>query len=798
MKIPLSWLKEYLPLSLAPEEIGKALTLLGLEVDKIEPLPLSFTGVVIATVVDTIQHPNADRLRIATVFDGTDKFQVVCGAPNCVVGLRTAFAPIGALLKDEAGKEFKIKKSKLREIESFGMLCSAKELGLGQEGDGILDLDPTLKEGTPLAAIYGDTLFEISLTPNLGHCLSVLGVARELAAKLELPLSYPLSPLQKNASLSVGDFIQINIEDKIRCSRYCCRIVEGVKVGPSPDWLQRRLDAAGIRSVNNVVDISNYVMLSLGHPIHMFDYNTLRGKTLSVTTNTSFPTLTTLDGVLRHIPQDTLLIADGEAPVAFAGVMGGEDSSITDTTHTILIEAAHFSPTAIRYSAKKLGLHTDASHRFERGTDPLVLERALDYAAFLLQEYAQGEVASGMVTVGTPPERKTVSCRTARVNQILGTTLSTGEVRFLLEKLHIPILKEETGSLVAHIPSYRNDLQEEIDLIEEVARMYGYDNIPLSPPLYTTSTLPDSPIYLIERKARSLLIESGLTELHTCDLISPFLSELTRGNTFSEESIVSVLHPSSVEQSILRVSLLPGLLQAAKYNFDRQRFDISGFEVGKIHFKNGEHYSEPSMAGILITGNTTPHHWDPKPRPVDFFDLKGKVENFLTGFGLPTPTFEVSHLTPFHPGRQARVKMGDLYLGALGEVHPAHLEKIGIKQRVYYAEFNLFDLLPFQAQQTSVEPLSLYPGSERDWTIPLNEETPIGAVLNALYATPSKLLEKAYLLDLYKSAQIGKDKKNATFRLSYRDKEKTVAQETVDREHSRVIQEVAKKLGYTI
>jgi phenylalanyl-tRNA synthetase beta chain len=795
MKIPLSWLKDYLTFNCSAKEIADILTLAGIEVDAVKALPLAFDGVVVGEVRAAAPHPNADRLKIATVFDGKEELQVVCAAPNCRSGIKVALARIGATLEGEGGKPHKIKKGKLRDVESFGMLCAAEELKLGGKEEGILELPETFVVGTDLAEYYAETIFEISLTPNLGHCLSLLGIARELAAQLQIKVKKPETQVKEDSTLPIEKLIQVTIEDKTQCNRYACRIVKNVKVGPSPDWMQRRLESAGIRSINNLVDISNYVMLEYGQPLHIFDYDALRGKQIIVASKTPYPAMTTLDGVLREIPEGTLMISDAEGPIAFAGVIGGEDSAVTATTTTILIEAAHFSPAAIRRSSKKLDLRTDSSHRFERGVDHQTLPDVLDRAAYLVQEIAGGNVATGQINRETAAFVPTkILCRTERVNQLLGTRLSTGEIGGFFKRLEMQITKQADNCLEVIVPSYRNDLKTEIDLVEEVARIYGYNNIELKPPRYTSSNMDNAPIYLFEREVRELLVRSGLQELHTCDLISPTMAQLTLERTLSKESLIHVLHPSSIDQSVLRITLLPGLLEVVKNNFNQQTFTINGFEVGRIHFKERNQFLEPSMAAILQTGTSTPYHWNPKPRAVDFFDLKGKAESFLQGLGIENFYFEPAHLHNFHPGRQARIRCGEIFVGALGEVHPTLLRTLDIKERVYFAEFNLQDLYALRKKQSRVKELSLYPGSERDWTLTLDEELPIDTFLNAVKEVPSRLLEKIYLLDLYKSEQIGKDKKNATFRFLYRDKEKTIALETVEREHARITQEVAKKL----
>jgi len=796
MKVPLSWLKEYLPLTQSPAEIANILTLAGLEVEKIETTPLSFEGVVVASVLSTAPHPNADKLKIATVFDGKEELQVVCGDPNCRPGLKVALARIGATLKDEAGKTWKIKKSKLRDVESFGMLCTAQELQLSSEGEGILEFSEDVKIGTDLASLYSDVIFEIGLTPNLGHCLSILGVARELSALLDIPLYAKELSFTEDASNSIEQMIDVLIEDKEKCLRYSCRLVKNVKVGPSPEWLKKRLEESGIRSINNLVDAGNYVMLSIGNPLHLFDYDSLAGKKIIVTSNHTAETLTTLDHISRRIPDQALVTSDLEKILDFAGIMGGESSAVSEETQNVLIEAAYFIPQTIRKTSKELGLRSEASHRFERGVDIQAIPYALDFAASLLQQVAGGQIIQGILDrkVSSLPLKR-IDCRVARVNQLLGTHLSPGEIASIFKRLNISIVAENEERFTVSPPSYRHDLSSEIDLIEEVARVYGYNNLPKYPSRFPASNIEDTPLYLFEKEMRTSLIAEGLQECITCDLISPALAELSLEKTMGKDNLIHVLYPSSIDQSVLRPTLLPNLLQVVKLNQDHQTFDISAFEIGRIHFKDKDHYKEFSMAGVILAGKKTPYHWDPKPKEADFFDLKGIIENLMEEVGISSFVFHASHLHNFHPGRQARIEVDHKFVGVIGEVHPAHLRTLDIKQRVFFAELNLHDLYPLKQKQIQVRPLPSYPGSERDWTISLREEAPLQEVLQTIYTVRSRLLERVYLLDLYKSDQIGKHRKNVTLRFFYRDKEKTIAFDTVEQEHAKITQEVAEKLS---
>lgn len=639
-----------------------------------------------------------------------------------------------------------------------------------------------------------DSIFEISLTPNLSHCMSVVGIARELAASLNLKIKRHLIRFQENPHSSIEKMVEVKIEAPTDCHRYCCRIVEKVKVGPSPAWLRERIESSGLRSINNVVDISNYVMLEFGQPLHLFDYDKIAGNKLFIRSHVK-GSLVTLDDLEREIPETALMICDEKRPLAFAGVMGGKASSISETTERVLIEAAYFTPSSIRKTGKLVGLRTESSQRFERGIDPQGMLFACERAAELLAELAGGSCVKGEIDkVAVRYCPKILECRIPRVNQLLGTTLSQREIASLFERLEMRVESEKTDLLTVSIPSYREDIKSEIDLIEEVARIYGYSNLPQHPPRHISSPLPHAPLYLFENEIRKILIAQELQEFLTCNLISPKLSKLTLEKAFDKLHDIAVLHPCSLDQSILRSSLLPSLLQVVGLNLSHQNSDLAGFEVGRVHFKEGERYIEQETAAILLTGNTRPYHFETKAVPFDFFDLKGHVENFLEALGIEEVTFERSHLQNFHPGQQCRVKIEDAFVGVMGQLHPAHLKELGIEKKVYYAEFSLQELLPLRKKSVKMRPLPIYPGSERDWTLTVKDELSIGVIPNLIQEISSPFLERVELLGLYKSEKIGKDRKNVTLRFYYRDQEKTMEFEEVEKEHARILTIVAQKL----
>lgn len=798
MKVPLSWLKDYISIEEPPFQIAKLLTMAGLEVDAVESVSLGFDQVIVVEVLKVAKHPDADKLQLATVWDGNNTHEVVCGAPNCREGIKTALALVGATLPDEGGKTFKVRKSKIRGVESSGMLCSEKELNISGTHEGIIEFSPQVSVGASVSDMYSDTIFEISLTPNLAHCFGVLGVARELSALVNLPLRYPKITLEESES-RINDLCKITVENKEKCPRYLARVIKNLKVGPSPEWLQKRLQGAGTRPINNVVDVTNYVMLELGHPLHAFDYTKLAEHHIIVKNAQEGEVFRTLDGKDRTLTKNDLLICDAAKPIAIAGVMGGENTEVTADTHTILLESAYFNPSGIRRTSKHLGLSTDASKRFERGADPNGASFALDRAAMMLQQLADGTIAEGCIDCGEQIFKPLIlELRLNRVQKILGIPISASEVENVFHRLDWPTSYDAQNVFTITVPTYRTDVSQEIDLIEEVARIYGYDNIKSEPPRYGTTNLPHSTLYLLERETRQRLIQRGLQEFLTCDLIGPTLLGIIQDTSMPKDSFIHVKNPTSIEQSILRTSLLPNLLEVAKYNFDRQNSNLAGFELGRVYFKSGDQYKEQSVIGIIIMGKSTPSYWGEKSREVDFYTLKGIVEVFLREMGIAPAEFRPQEIANLHPGRQASLFVGDLEVGSMGEVHPDLLKRLDLPQRVYFAEINLQDLQEVRSKEHTTKDLPIYPGSDRDWTVTLDDRLPMQKILKLVNDAPSKLLEKFYLIDIYRNDKLGPHGINATFRFCYRDRKKTVSQEDVDGEHSRILVKVQEQLSHEL
>lgn len=649
--------------------------------------------------------------------------------------------------------------------------------------------------GMEVESIDGNGVLEIALTPNLGHCSCVVGIARELSAATNKTICYPKIRIKENASEQINKAVQVEIQDSKKCPRYACRLIKDVKIAPSPDWMQQRLLECGLRPINNIVDVTNYVLLELGHPLHAFDFDKIEQHKIIVRSAKEGERFVTLDETEVLLKEGDLLICDAKKPVALAGIMGGLNSEVTQETKNVLLEAAYFLPSAIRKTSKRLGIMTDSSKRFERGCDPNQVLQSLDRAAMLILQIAGGKLCEGTLDVKSsefPP--KQIECRLDRVSLVLGRQFSLSEVEEIFRRLGMTTTVKGQNVLLVTVPTSRVDISQEIDLIEEIARLFGFHNIAKEECVGPLSQLPHHPVFLFEREIKDRLLAEGLQEFVTCDLIGPTISAIVQEHLMPSEAIVKVLNPTSIEQSILRTSLMPGLLEVIKYNYDHQNHDVSGFEVGRIHYKEGEHYVEQSVVGIVMTGKNAPAQWDNKPPEVDFFDLKGIIENLLKQLHIPNVVFKNQGYKAFHSGRQASIYVQDLEIGSFGEVHPAIQRRLDVPQRILFAEMNLKDLMEVRPKETIMRALPKYPSSERDWTITLPEAFPIQNLLDAIYFVHSKLLVEVSVKDIYRNEKLGQDVKNATFHFIYRDDNKTVEQEEVDAEHQSIIREVESKL----
>ncbi|HSX13946.1 MAG TPA: phenylalanine--tRNA ligase subunit beta [Chlamydiales bacterium] len=776
MKVPLSLLKQYLPLNIPIETICETLTLLGIEVDSVINEHPPFAKVIVGEILSV--KPHGDKLQIAQVDNGKQAVQVVCGASNCRPGIKTAFAVVGSMVNNAT-----IEKATIRGAESYGMLCSAGELQIWKDHTGILELPSNWHNGTDLSSLLWDPILELSLTPNLGHCLSALGIARELAAKMQEKMQEETIQLSET---SLQKKIKIQIDDSQLVPLYMGRVIENVQVGPSPFWLQKILHSCGLRPINNIVDITNYILIKRGQPLHAFDYDRLDRQVLHLGLSKHKEIWRGIDGLDREIPVGTFVISDAEKIVAIAGAHGGDHSAVNENTKTIFLEAAFFDPMAVRKSAKKAGVRTDSSIRFEKGVDPNGVEDALNEAAALIAKYAHGTVGEKFESCKGPFLPKKLSVRPERVNKLLGTKLSRTEMENIFQRLGIKISGKPNEPIFVEIPTYRFDLNEEIDLIEEVVRIYGYNTIDKGSSRSTPSSLPNDAIFLFEKNLRKRLSGLGLQEFLTSNLISPKLADLC-SDFMSERGIQlhKTLHAKTEEYSILRPSLFPGLMQVALNNFDVKNNRFSGFEIGHIHFlQNGKSVEVPMLA-LLLTGQSAPTNWQHKSEEVDFYTLKGLIENLFSALRMPNLTFKAGKHIRLHPGRQAEICFNDLVIGSFGEIHPKVLSSFGIKQRLLFAEMDIEHLMKLHCPQAYFTQIPHLPSSERDLTIPVPLQMQMETLFKAIEKNRPKILEKFELIDLYTPENA--DHKNATIRFTYRDPIKTVSSEEVEKEHADLI-----------
>ncbi|MFT5355858.1 MAG: phenylalanyl-tRNA synthetase beta chain [Polyangiales bacterium] len=815
------WLKELSGVDASPEQMAEKLTDAGLEVESLTVFPVA-EGVVVAEVTALRPHPTKDKLRLVTVDHGEGTQEVVCGAPNVPeVGGKVLLAKLGAVLppQQEGGEPFVIAERAVAGVPSAGMLCSEKELSLGEGGEGIYVFPgqgPT--PGTLLADALpaGDTVFEIGLTPNRPDCLGHIGIARDLAAMFKVTMPEPNvgSPptFAEGISGVIGtkDIIRlqwtggrevtidsapdgalaIDIKDTSRCPRYGAAAVIGVRVGPSPFWLRYRLHCLGVRSISNLVDATNLVMLEWGHPIHGFDYDKLRGTRIEVRTAHAGETIETLDGVERKLNEDDLLICDGEGPVAIAGVMGSANSEIDDTTTNVAIECAYFDPRSVRRTSRRLGLHTDASHRFERGVDPNAVSAVLARAAAVIAEVGGGiALAEAIDIYPSKLEGPVVELRHSALESLLGVTVPKDEPARVLRALGANVEAIE-GGVQAKVPTWRPDLGREADLIEEVARVWGYEHIVPTVPKVRASRTGTPARLLFERALRDAVTGAGLHEAITYAFVSP--DDLAKSGAAPAE--VKLDNPLSEAHSVMRTSLLPGLAAAAVHALRRQAPQVRLFEVGRSFHKGDDLLpKEVTRLAFLLAGSAQDGF---NHRDVDFYDLKGAIEDSLSDLG--SVRFEFASEAPvhLHPRRSAQVFIGETLLGFAGELHPDVADALEFGgRRATYAELSVEALDSVRAARgTPVAPaIPRFPFVSRDVALLLDQERPAAHVAETLRTT-STLIESVELFDVFEGDTLPDGKRSLAFHILYRDPEGTLTDKKVDKEHSKLVKAAVKEL----
>jgi phenylalanyl-tRNA synthetase beta chain len=806
MKVTLNWLKQYVDFDWSPEELTERLTLLGLEVEGVTHLKGDFEGVVVAQVITRDKHPNADKLSVCRVADGKGERQIVCGAQNFQAGDKVPLILPGASLPPKPGdkESFTIKVGKIRGVESHGMMCSPTELGLPDVVDGLLILPADAKVGQPLAEHLGrsgsDVVYDLEITPNRPDLNSLIGIAREIAALTGNPLRIPANTHEFPSSGTAP--VAVRVEAADLCPRYTAQVLRGVKVGPSPDWLRSALEKVGLRSINNVVDVSNYVMLETGQPLHTFDLHLIAKSaadagvpTLVIRRATEGEAFTTLDGKAHQLKSETLLIADTEKGIALAGVMGGQNTEIRDTTTDVLIESAYFTPTHVRRTSKSLGLRTDASYRYERGADPEASAAAGRRCAELILATAGGRVDGPLVDVRPAAlEVKTVTLRHDRSTALLGIEIPVADQTGMLVRLGLSVDAEGSNetSTRFRIPSWRVDLKREADLVEEVARLYGVDRIPSTTPRRASGSHPFDAMYDQLAEIRRVVASLGLNEAQGQTLIS---DESARWIT---PEPVLLANPLSSDMNALRPSLLPGLIDSLSNNLTRRNGDVQLFEVGRVFTKSGDTVREGWRLAFAMTGARNPQFWSGADRDAtcDLSDLKGVVEEVIEFLGLRgVVVTRRTEVTPLWVESATLSLGGKLPLGQMGQMQPVLAKRRELRDTVLLAELDLDVLLARRNSAKSFKPLPQFPSVRRDVAMIVPESVTHDAVLGVVRQLKPANLESIEPFDLFRGRHVPAGQKSLAYALTYRAADRTLREEDVSPVHSKLVAGFQQTLG---
>lgn len=794
MKISYNWLKEYTDISLSPEETADKLTLLGLEVEELEEIGSNFENFVVGEVLEVRPHPNADKLQICNVNTGSETVQIICGAKNVAAGQKVPVAKVGATIpvpmKD--GAYLTIKKAKLRGETSSGMICSESELGLSDDHSGIMVLSEANEAGAPLNKVLNtekDIVFEIGLTPNRPDAACHIGVTRDLTAVTNTVLRNPYSRVEVSEA-SIDNEISITIEDPEKCHRYAGIIVDEITVEESPEWLKNRLKSIGLRPINNVVDATNFVLHEIGQPLHAFDYELIGEKKIVVKSFNEEILFTTLDSIERKVPAGSLFICDGKGPVAIAGVMGGENSEVTENTRKILIESAYFDPSSIRKTSKQLALQTDSSYRFERGIDPNLQLRAAQRAAELIAELSGGTIIDGYQDVHpVKTESKKVSLRVSRVNHLLGTDLDKEFIIKTLNKLEFKSVETDANTLLCTVPTFRPDVTREVDLIEEVGRVFDYNNIPrpVSAPFYTPETL--SSWEILNQKIRDISKSLGYKEITTNSLLSKKEATLLSGESLQ----IDTLNPVSQENTTLRTHLIGGFLKAVKYNLNRNAENIKFFEVGHV-FRKGEttwikDVEEHTHLMLGLCGNKKGESWQGKPKPYSVFDLKKDLEALFSELNISN---EITRKAEGNLRLSYYYK--DSEVAVLSVADGELLKGYDIEQDVYTAQINISRLyeLGIGTKDVTYKSIPKFPVFEFDAAFTVDQKVRAGELTEQIKSSAGEILKSVSVFDVYEGENLGKGKKSIAFRLTFLDSNKTLNIKDVEPVVQKVVQHLEK------
>jgi phenylalanyl-tRNA synthetase beta chain len=786
MRVPLRWLEEFVAVDVPPERLAELLDLSGTKVESISKPTRSTEGVVVAEVLEVAPHPNADNLTLVEVKTSEgDRHRVVCGARNFAVGDRVPFAEVGARLP---GME--ITERKIRGEVSRGMLCSAAELGVSSDHSGILVLPSDAELGRDVVPLLGldDSVFELEITPNRPDCMSILGIAREVSALLGNELKVPDLEVQGNADRPSP--VTVDIQDADGCPRYLARYLENVAVIPSPAWMVARLLQVGVRPISNVVDVTNYVLFELGQPLHAFDARHVHEGGIVVRRARVGERMTTLDGQERALHEEDLLIADRRGPLALAGVMGGGDSEVSGDTEAVILESAHFDPVSVAMTSRRHGLRTEASARFERGSDPELVDKAAARAVGLMEQLGGGDPSATVRDVYPRPlERKYIRLRPARAGAILGTDLSKPQQIAYLSALGLRV-EEADSELEVEVPTFRPDLSREIDLVEEVGRLAGFDRLPDTLPPGRSGRLERD--QLADREIRRLLVDLGLHEAWTGSFMSSAdIERLGLGPEHPAARSIRLANPMTEDESVLRTTLLPGLLRAAALNERQGARRVALFELARIYEPSDEPLPrEPAILGGILTGTRRPSSWDSSDQAWDLFDAKGIVEAVFEALRLEAPTFVAVDGMPFHPTRAATMAFRGAPVGAIGEIHPEVLERWDLKQSAIVFELALGPLHAALPGRAKIEELPRFPSNLVDIALVVDRDVPSHEVWANIHEVGRPELAAVRLFDVYEGDQIAHDKKSLAFALELRSPERTLT----DQQAAEVVQRVVASL----
>ena len=792
MLISLNWLKEYVDLGeLNVKEIENALTMIGQEVEKIEIKGENLDKVVTAKIVEKEKHADSDHLTVCKVDIGKEIIQVVCGAPNHKLGDKVVLAQIGAKL----APDFVIKKGKIRGVESSGMLCSSKELGIGTDASGIIILPEDAPIGVPMKEYLeiDDVVFELEITPNRPDCLSHIGIARELAAYYNKKVMYPNVKINKEYAEKTSDNITINIEDENLSKRYVSRILKDVTVKESPKWLKDKIEAVGLKSINNIVDVSNFILMEMNQPNHIFDLDKIEGKEIFVKTAGNEEIFVTLDEQERKLAKEDIVITDSKKTIALGGVMGGLNSEITSETKNILIEVAHFNPQNIRKTSRRLNLSSDASYRFERGIERENIINVINRLSNLIQEVAGGEILEDVVDIFLDSvQRNTSELSFERLNRFVGKDIPKEEVIKILSNLEIEII-DNGDTLKLTPPLYREDLELEQDYYEEIIRMYGFNNIENKLPKVEINekTVVDT-TKLID-KIKLISSSAGLKEVINYSFIPKDAVDKMKFTRVNKENLINVLKPITEDFVTLRPTLLYSLLKNAKDNLNRNISNIRFFEVSRTFEKEEELAKEEVKLGIILAGENNKTVWNSKPVPYDFYDLKGVVEKIFLKLKFKNYLLKRSTNTEFHPGRSVDVFVGKEFIGSFGEIHPDVLENFDLgKKTVLVGEFNIDLIEKYIGKIGSYQGIVKYPSVPRDLALVMNEEVLVGNVLKTIEKIDKKI-EKVELFDIYRGLGVMPGKKSVAISIVLRDKSKTLEEKEINDVIGKILDKVKKE-----